>query len=98
VIAPGPVSTPAGDKAMRVEKAILDDSDRRGKADEMFTRSIREGMDPLRVAEVVLQVIRAKWPRGRYPVGFQSRATAATKRLIPRTGFEAAVRWGLGSG
>jgi len=98
VIAPGPVSTPAGDRAMRAEAVIDDYADRRGKADELFTRSIREGMDPRRVAEAVLRVVRTRWPRGRYPVGLQSRATVATRRLLPRTGFEAAVRWGLGLG
>jgi NAD(P)-dependent dehydrogenase (short-subunit alcohol dehydrogenase family) len=98
VVAPGPVSTPAGDKAMRAGKVIGDYADRRGKADEMFVKTIREGMDPRRVAETILKVVRSKWPRGRYPVGLQSVATVAAKRLMPRSGFEAAVRWGLGLG
>jgi NAD(P)-dependent dehydrogenase (short-subunit alcohol dehydrogenase family) len=98
VVAPGPVSTPAGDKAMRAEKVIADYADRRGKADAMFTDTIRKGMDPRRVAGTVLRVVRARWPRARYPVGLQSRATGAAKWLLPRTGFEAAVRWGLGLG
>ena len=98
VVAPGPVSTPAGDRAMRAEKVIGEYADRRGKADAMFTRSIREGMDPRRVAEAILRVVRSRWPRGRYAVGFQSRATGTARRLLPRTGFEAAVRWGLGLG
>jgi NAD(P)-dependent dehydrogenase (short-subunit alcohol dehydrogenase family) len=98
VVAPGPVSTPAGDRAMRAEKVIGDYADRRGKADEMFTRSIRDGMDPGRVADAILRVVRSKWPRGRYAVGFQALATGAARRLMPRSGFEAAVRWGLGLG
>src|SRR3954471_11457577 len=54
VVAPGPVSTPAGDTAMRAEKHIPEYADRRKKADGMSVRGIRGGMDPKRVAETIL--------------------------------------------
>src|SRR5439155_17561872 len=50
VVAPGPVSTPAGDRAMRAERVIDDYADRRLRADEMAVRSIRNGMNPSLVA------------------------------------------------
>lgn len=98
VVAPGPVSTPAGDTAARAAAAVGDYADRRARADAFYTRSIRGGMDPARVARTILRVARARWPRPRYAVGLQARATGAARRLLPPTAFEAAVRWGLGLG
>jgi len=98
VVAPGPVSTPAGDTAARAEKRIPEYAGRRAKADETYTRAIRGGMDPARVARAVLRVVRAKRPNARYPVGLQARATGAARALLPPSAFEAAVRRGLGLG
>jgi NAD(P)-dependent dehydrogenase (short-subunit alcohol dehydrogenase family) len=98
VVAPGPVSTPAGDKAMRAERHIPEYADRRKKADDLAVRGIRGGMDPKRVAEVILKVVKAEWPSPRYPVGLQSRATNLPHGLLPPGAFEAAVRWGVGLG
>lgn len=96
VVAPGPVSTPAGDTAPRAERHIPEYADRRKKADELAVRGIRGGMDPRRVAETVLKVVRDDWPAPRYPVGLQARATDLAHGLLPARTFEAAVRWGLG--
>ena len=98
VVAPGSVSTPAGDKAMRAGKTIADYAERRTKADDLAVRGIRGGMDPKRVAETVLRVVTANWPSPRYPVGLQSRATNLAPGLLPPSTFEAAVRWGVGLG
>jgi len=98
VVAPGPVSTPAGDKAMRAQKHIPAYADRRRKANDLAVRGIRGGMDPKRVAEVILKVVKAEWPSPRYPVGLHSRATKLAHGLLPPSAFEAAVRWGVGLG
>ena len=98
VVAPGPVSTPAGDKAMRAQKHIAEYAERRKKADDLAVRGIRGGMDPGRVAGVILKVVKAEWPSPRYPVGMQSRATNLAHGLLPPGAFEAAVRWGVGLG
>ena len=98
VVAPGPVNTPAGEKAMRASKVIGEYADRRGKADAMFVKGIHDGMDPARVAATVLKVVRARWPGPRYSVGLQSKATNAARTLLPRSAFETAVRWGVGLG
>lgn len=97
VVAPGPVSTPAGDKAMRAEKHISECADRRKRADDLSVRGIR-GIDPRRVAGVILKVVRAEWPSPRYPVGVQARATNLPHGLLPPAAFEAAVCWGVGLG
>jgi short-subunit dehydrogenase len=98
VVAPGPVGTPAGAKAMRAGRHIPEYADRRRKADELAVRGIRGGMDPRRVAGVILKVVTARWPSPRYPVGLQSRATNLAHGLLPPGAFEAAVRWGVGLG
>jgi NAD(P)-dependent dehydrogenase (short-subunit alcohol dehydrogenase family) len=98
VVAPGPVSTPAGDKAMRAEKHIPEYAERRRKADELSVRGIRGGMDPRQVAETILRVVKADWPSPRYAVGLQARATNLAHGLLPPSTFEAAVRWGVGLG
>jgi NAD(P)-dependent dehydrogenase (short-subunit alcohol dehydrogenase family) len=95
VVAPGPVSTPAGDNAARAAAAVADYAERRARADSLYTRAIRTGMDPVRVARTILRVVRTRRPRPRYPVGLQARTTGAARKLLPPSGFEAAVRWGL---
>ena len=98
IVAPGPVSTPAGDTAMRAEKHIPEYAERRKKADDLSVRGIRGGMDPERVAETILTVVKAAWPSPRYTVGLQSMATNLAHGLLPPSTFEAAVRWGVGLG
>ncbi|VTS00533.1 short-chain dehydrogenase : Short-chain dehydrogenase/reductase SDR OS=Truepera radiovictrix (strain DSM 17093 / CIP 108686 / LMG 22925 / RQ-24) GN=Trad_0976 PE=3 SV=1: adh_short [Gemmata massiliana] len=98
IVAPGPVSTPAGEKAMRAEKHIPEYADRRKKADELSLKGIRGGMDPKKVAETILKVVKADWPSPRYTIGMQSRATNLAHGLLPPSTFEAAVRWGVGLG
>jgi short-subunit dehydrogenase len=98
VVAPGPVSTPAGDTAARAAIGIRDYAERRARADDLYTRTIRGGMDPARVARTILRVVRTKRPRPRYPVGLQARATGVARGLLPPSAFEAAVRWAVGLG
>lgn len=98
IVAPGPVSTPAGERAMRAEKHLPDYAERRKKADALAVEGIRKGMDPKRVAETVLKVVKAGWPSPRYTIGLQSRATNLAHGLLPPGMFEAAVRWGVGLG
>ena len=98
IVAPGPVSTPAGDTAMRAEKHIPEYAERRKKADDLSVRGIRGGMDPERVAETILTVVKAAWPSPRYTVGLQSMATNLAHGLLPPSTFEAAVRCGVGLG
>jgi NAD(P)-dependent dehydrogenase (short-subunit alcohol dehydrogenase family) len=98
IVAPGPVSTPAGEKAMRAEKHIPEYAERRRKADTLAVEGIRKGMEPKRVAETILTVVKAGWPSARYTVGWQSRATNLAHGLLPPSTFEAAVRWGVGLG
>ena len=98
LVAPGPVSTPAGEKAMRAARHIPEYAERRARADALAVAGIRGGMDPERVAATVLRVVRARWPSPRYAVGLQARATNLARGLLPPGAFEAAVRWGVGLG
>ncbi len=96
VVAPGPVSTPAGDSAARAAATIPDYAERRARADFLYTRSIHKGMDPFRVAQTILRVVRTRKPRPRYPVGVQARSTGIARSLLSPSAFEAVVKWGLG--
>jgi NAD(P)-dependent dehydrogenase (short-subunit alcohol dehydrogenase family) len=92
VVAPGPVSTPAGDTALRADHPLDAYAPARAAATAGYVRSIRNGMDPDRVAETILQVIRTRRPKPRYLVGGQSRAVSLLRRLLPRGLFETGVR------
>jgi len=96
-VAPGPVSTSAGDTAMRAERVIEEYAPRRQRVDEIGVRHIRNGIDPARVARTILRVIRARKPRPRYSVRLQARATSLGRRLLPPSAFEALISWGTGS-
>ena len=92
VVAPGPVSTPAGRKAMNPDRPNAAYAPASQQAAENFTRAIENGMDPGKVAEAVLAALRAGWPAPRILVGGSSRATSLLKRLLPARLFEAGVR------
>lgn len=92
LVAPGPVSTPAGDTAMRADRpldAYAPDWDR---ATDEFVRGIRNGMDPGKVAETIRKVIETPHPRPRYMVGALSRAVTLLRSILPSRVFEAGVR------
>ena len=92
VVAPGPVSTPAGDTALRADRPLAAYEPTRSAATAEYVRAIRTGMDPDRVAETILQVVRARRPKPRYLVGAQSRAVSLLRRVLPRGLFETGVR------
>jgi NAD(P)-dependent dehydrogenase (short-subunit alcohol dehydrogenase family) len=93
IVAPGPVSTPAGDSAARAAATVADYAERRARADNLYTRAIRAGMDPVRVARTILRVVQSRKPRPRYPVGLQARMTGAARALLPPFGFESVLRF-----
>ncbi len=96
-VAPGPVNTPAGEIAARAEKHLDDYADRRRKTDEAYTKAIRKGIDPQRVARAIERIIRRRRLRPRYPVGLQSRATGILRRLLLPAPFETAIRLAVAS-
>src|SRR4051795_12073946 len=92
LIAPGPVSTPAGDTAMRPDRPLEAYAPGRERATADFVRAIRGGMDPVKVAEVIARVIEAPNPKPRYTVGAQSWAVTLMRSVLPSRAFEAGVR------
>lgn len=92
VIAPGPVSTTAGDTALRADRPLPDYADRRQWADRDYVAGIRKGMAPERVAAVVLQAVRAAKPRPRYRVGASSWGVSLLRGLLPAGLFESGVK------
>jgi len=91
-VAPGTVSTLAGDKAMQPDRPLADYEPVRQKATEQYVRAIRRGMSPQRVAETILRIIRTRKPKPRYTVGAQSAAVSAMKSWLPAQLFEAGVK------
>ncbi len=97
VIAPGTVSTAAGDKAMRPARPIDAYSPTKDKLVEKYVEGIRAGMDPAKVAATILAVVRTKWPKPRYRVGGQSKAVSLLRTLLPTAWFQAGVRRAVGA-
>lgn len=92
VIAPGAVSTPAPDKSIRPDRPLDAYAPASRQASERYSRAIKKGMNPDRVAHTVLNVIRADRPKPRYTVGGQSLVASLLRRLLPNGWFEAGVR------
>lgn len=95
-VAPGTVSTEAGDKALHPDHPIAEYERVRKKTTDKYVRAIRNGMAPERVAETILRIIRSKKPKARYTVGAQSAAVSAMKSWLPTHMFEAGVRSTIG--
>jgi NAD(P)-dependent dehydrogenase (short-subunit alcohol dehydrogenase family) len=92
LIAPGPVSTPAGDTAMRPDRPLEAYAPGRERATADYVRAIRGGMDPGKVAEVIARVIETPNPKPRYTVGARSWAVTFLQSVLPSWAFEAGVR------
>lgn len=92
IIAPGTVSTTAGDKALQPDRPLPAYSAAREKTAEQFVKAIRDGMDPSVVADKILEVLRAKHPQARYTVGLQSWGVSLMKAVLPAGVLEAGVR------
>jgi NAD(P)-dependent dehydrogenase (short-subunit alcohol dehydrogenase family) len=91
-VAPGTVSTAAGDKAMRADRPIAEYEPVRQKSTDRYVQAIREGMPPERVAATILGILRTANPRPRYTVGAQSTAVSLMKSWLPARVFEAGVK------
>ena len=92
IVAPGTVSTRAGDQAMQPDQPIADYERVRKQTTAKYVRAIRKGMPPHRVAQTILKIIRSPKPRPRYVVGAQSAAVSAMKSWLPAQLFEAGVK------
>jgi NAD(P)-dependent dehydrogenase (short-subunit alcohol dehydrogenase family) len=92
IVAPGTVSTLAGDKAMQPDRPIAEYEPLRKKTTDKYVRAIHQGMPPERVAATIARIIRSSKPKPRYTVGAQSGAVAAMKSWLPARVFEAGVK------
>jgi short-subunit dehydrogenase len=92
IVAPGTVSTAAGDKAMQPDRPIADYEPVRKKTTDKYVQAIHRGMPPERVAKAILRIIRSRSPKPRYTVGAQSAAVSAMKSWLPAQVFEAGVK------
>jgi NAD(P)-dependent dehydrogenase (short-subunit alcohol dehydrogenase family) len=92
LIAPGTVSTPAGDKAMQPDRPLAEYAAVREQVTASFVQAIRDGMDPKLVADAILDALRARHPRARYTVGLESWGTSVLKSLAPTSVLEAGLR------
>lgn len=92
VVAPGTVSTQAGEKVMQPDRPIPDYERVRKESAARYVEAIRKGMPPERVAETILGIVRSWSPKPRYPVGFQSRMLSTLKNWLPARLFEAGTK------
>lgn len=95
IVAPGTVSTPAGDKAIEPDRPINDYEPKRRQMTDAYVDAIHKGMAPGYVAKAILRILEMRNPRSRYEVGLQSRLATALKSLLPARVFEAGVKRSL---
>ncbi|WP_202921502.1 SDR family NAD(P)-dependent oxidoreductase [Anatilimnocola aggregata] len=92
LIAPGTVSTDAGDKAIKPDRPLDAYSSKRASSAEQFVQAIRDGMPPEHVADAILHAIRDERIMPRYPVGMQSWGISLMKALLPQRILESGIR------
>lgn len=92
LIAPGTVSTAAGDKAIQPDRPIDSYAPKRQTSANQYVQAIRSGMPPAHVAAAILSALRAARMQPRYPVGLQSWGVSLMKSLAPPAVLEAGIR------
>jgi NAD(P)-dependent dehydrogenase (short-subunit alcohol dehydrogenase family) len=96
LIAPGTVSTPAGDKAIQPDiepdHPLAAYSPKRQKSADQYVQAIRSGMPPENVAAAILQALREVKMQPRYMVGMQSWGVSLMKSLLPQRMLEDGIR------
>jgi NAD(P)-dependent dehydrogenase (short-subunit alcohol dehydrogenase family) len=97
IVEPGGIDTPANDKMRESAKQFLEALDpqgirRYGFSMDRFTRWAdrmhKRNLKPEQVAAVVLKALRARRPRTRYRIGWDSRGVALLMRLLPDRLFD----------
>lgn len=92
IIAPGTVSTAAGDKALEPDEPVGAYAPKRQACAAQFVSAIRNGMPPANVAHVILRALRERKIQPRYTVGLQSWGVSALKSLLPPSLLETGIR------
>lgn len=92
LIAPGTVSTAAGDKAIQPDQPLAAYAPKRQACAEQFVNAIRSGMPPANVAHAILNALREPKMQSRYTVGMQSWGVSLMKSLLPQSLVEAGIR------
>jgi len=92
LIEPSFFKTDLARSTQRSADPIKDYSAMHERAIQASDQSVQEGDNPDRVAELILSVIKSKYPRLRYRVGKQSIWLPRVKAFSPESAFEAGVR------
>lgn len=96
LIEAGDVRTPITDNRRRAARSAAPSPYRDAFecAMQVIEREERRGIDPAKVARLVLQVIRSRAPRVRYRVGkFSQRSSILAKTVMPSRVFEKILMW-----
>lgn len=103
LVEPGPVRTAFSQRAREISKKYTQAKSHYRKTYEKIIRrfdaDLSRGVDPERVAEVVLKAVEDQNPKSRYLVTMSDKAILMLKRLLPEALFEAGMtrRFGLNS-
>lgn len=92
IVEPGSVSTPIADAVPHVSHEIAAYAALRSRFTEAFHTAMRRGMPPVRVARVILRIIKQDSPHLRYTVGAHATMLALLRRVMPQGGFEMLAR------
>ncbi|MFH2130342.1 MAG: SDR family NAD(P)-dependent oxidoreductase [bacterium] len=102
IIEPGGINTPANDKMRDSVGRFLENTEplarqRYGKPMETFTRWAYQkhihNLQPEQVAQTVLRAFKARYPKTRYRLGWDSRAVALATRFVPDRILDRFILW-----
>ncbi|MGE3780074.1 MAG: SDR family NAD(P)-dependent oxidoreductase, partial [Pirellulaceae bacterium] len=93
LIAPGTVRTLAGDKAITPDRPREPYASARERVRAEYVEAIHRGMDPDKVAETILHVLRSARTQPRYVVGWQSWGASWAKAVFSPSWVETGVRY-----
>lgn len=92
LVEPGAFTTNVLDAANNTARRITDYDGPRETSQDVLHKSLRNGDDPHKVAELLLRIARAPSPKLRYGAGHDGRWLPYLKTLIPQRAFDQLLR------
>jgi NAD(P)-dependent dehydrogenase (short-subunit alcohol dehydrogenase family) len=92
VIEPGFTRTRIAQNAQVAGQNLAAYATGRGHVIDVVRESTAQGEDPVRVASVVLEALRSRSPRLRYPAGHQAKLISGLRKFVPDKLFDKVLR------
>ena len=92
LVEPGFMKTKIGSNSVQAARPLDDYRVSRERAAAGISASVKAGDDPALVGQAVLEAVRARSPKLRYPVGKGAGVLAALRRYVPAGMFDRSLR------